>query len=40
MKGFILDTDTWIEFFRHRGGVDNHIAQVLIKKVKLKCCGI
>lgn len=26
MKGFILDTDTWIEFFRHRGGVDNHIA--------------
>ena len=26
MKGFILDTDTWIEFFRHRGGVDKHIA--------------
>ena len=27
MKGFILDTDTWIEFFRHRGGVDKHIAE-------------
>lgn len=26
MKGFILDSDTWIEFFRHRGGVDKHIA--------------
>ena len=26
MKGFILDTDTWIEFFRHRGSVDKHIA--------------
>lgn len=25
MKGFILDTDTWIEFFRHHGGVDKHI---------------
>ena len=27
MKGFILDSDTWIEFFRHRGGVDKHIAE-------------
>ena len=27
MKGYILDTDTWIEFFRHRGGVDKHIAE-------------
>ena len=27
MKGFILDTDTWIEFFKHRGGVDKHIAE-------------
>ena len=26
MKGFILDTDTWIEFFRHRGNIDKHIA--------------
>ena len=26
MKGFILDSDTWIEFFRRRGGVDKHIA--------------
>ncbi|MBO4563917.1 MAG: PIN domain-containing protein [Bacteroidaceae bacterium] len=26
MKGFILDTDTWIEYFRHRGGVETHIA--------------
>ena len=22
MNGFILDTDTWIEYFRHRGGVE------------------
>ena len=27
MNGYILDTDTWIEFFRHRGGVDKHIAK-------------
>ena len=27
MKGFILDTDTWIEYFRHRGRVDKHIAE-------------
>ena len=27
MKGFILDSDTWIEYFRHRGGVDKHIAE-------------
>ena len=27
MKGYILDTDTWIEYFRHRGGVDRHIAE-------------
>ena len=26
MKGYILDTDTWIEYFHHRGGVDKHIA--------------
>ena len=28
MKGFILDTDTWIEFFHHRSGIDLHIAAV------------
>ena len=27
MKGYILDTDTWIEFFRHRSGVGAHIVQ-------------
>lgn len=26
MKGFILDTDTWIEFFHHRGTIAEHIA--------------
>ena len=26
MEGYILDTDTWIEYFHHRGGVDKHIA--------------
>ena len=26
MKGFVLDTDTWIEYFRHRSGVEKHIA--------------
>lgn len=27
MKGFIIDTDTWIEFFHHRSGVGAHILQ-------------
>ena len=27
MKGFILDTDSWIEYFHQRGGVDRHIAE-------------
>ena len=27
MKGFILDTDTWIEFFHSRNGVGAHIIQ-------------
>ena len=27
MKGYILDSDTWIEYFRHCGGVDKHIAE-------------
>lgn len=26
MKGYILDTDTWIEFFHQRGKVAEHIA--------------
>ena len=28
MKGYILDSDTWIEFFHHRSGVGAQIAQV------------
>ena len=28
MKGFILDTDTWIEFFHHRCGIEIKIAAV------------
>ena len=27
MKGYILDTDTWIEFFHRRSGVGFHISQ-------------
>lgn len=27
MKGYILDSDTWIEYFHHRGGVYKHIAE-------------
>ena len=27
MKGFILDTDTWIEYFHSRGGIDEHIVK-------------
>ena len=27
MKGFIVDTDTWIEFFHQRSGVGVHILQ-------------
>ena len=33
MKGYILDTDTWIEFFRHRGGVDRHIAETPVEQI-------
>lgn len=33
MKGFILDTDTWIEFFHHRGGVDRHIADTPAEQI-------
>ena len=28
MKGYILDTDTWIEFFHQRSGVGAHIRQM------------
>lgn len=33
MNGYILDTDTWIEFFRHRGGVDKHIAATPVNQI-------
>ena len=33
MKGYILDTDTWIEYFRHRGGVDIHIEKTPVKQI-------
>ena len=28
MKGFILDTDTWIEYFHQRSGIGAHISQI------------
>lgn len=33
MKGYILDTDTWIEYFHHRGGVDRHIADTPAEQI-------
>ena len=33
MRGYILDTDTWIEYFRHRGGVDKYIAETSADKI-------
>lgn len=27
MKGYLLDTDTWIEYFHQRSGVEKHIAE-------------
>lgn len=33
MKGFIIDTDTWIEFFHHRSGVGTHISQTPKDKI-------
>lgn len=33
MNGYILDTDTWIEFFHHRGGVADHIADTPANKI-------
>lgn len=28
MKGYIIDSDTWIEYFHQRSGVGAHISQV------------
>ena len=33
MKGFILDTDTWIDFFRRRSGVERHIAETPAEQI-------
>jgi tRNA(fMet)-specific endonuclease VapC len=33
MKGYILDSDTWIEYFRHRGGVDKHIVETPAEEI-------
>lgn len=33
MKGFILDTDTWIEFFHRRGSVEKHIADTPAEQI-------
>ena len=33
MKGFILDTDTWIEYFRRRSGVEKHIAETPAEQI-------
>ena len=33
MEGYILDSDTWIEYFRHRGGVDKFIAKTPAEQI-------
>ena len=33
MRGYILDTDTWIEYFHHRGNVDRHIAETPAEQI-------
>lgn len=33
MKGYLLDTDTWIEYFHHRGGVDKHIDETPTEQI-------
>ena len=33
MKGYILDTDTWIEYFRRRSGVEKHIADTPVEQI-------
>ena len=33
MKGFLLDTDTWIEFFHQRGRIAAHIADTPVNQI-------
>ncbi|MBO7138251.1 MAG: PIN domain-containing protein [Bacteroidaceae bacterium] len=33
MTGYILDTDTWIEYFHHRSGVEKHIADTPAEQI-------
>jgi tRNA(fMet)-specific endonuclease VapC len=33
MNGYIIDTDTWIEYFHHHGEVENHIAETPINEI-------
>lgn len=33
MKGYILDSDTWIEYFHHRSGIGFHISQTPKQKI-------
>ena len=33
MKGYILDTDTWIEYFHRRSGVEKHIAETPAEQI-------
>ena len=33
MNGYIIDSDTWIEYFRRRGGVDKHIAETPAEQI-------
>lgn len=33
MKGYILDSDTWIEYFHHRSGIGVHISQTAKQEI-------
>ena len=33
MKGYLLDTDTWIEYFHNRHGVAEHIAALPVDQI-------
>lgn len=33
MKGYILDTDTWIEYFHHRCGIETKIATLPAEEI-------
>ena len=33
MKGYLLDTDTWIEYFHRRGSVEKHIADTPAEQI-------